>query len=209
MVTKGLLVRLEAQHEKDADVEEFLLSAVSLVREEPRTTAWFAVRFGRSEYGVLDFFPDEQARDAHLSGRVPQALRDRGDELFAKPPEIVKLDVLADKAPPEGARPSDVTKGLLLTFEPKSGHEQDAARFLEGALAIVEDEPKTVAWFAIHLEDGHYGIFDVFPDNQGRLAHLAGRVPRELLKNATTLLGGLPDMNLVNVVADTLPPELV
>jgi hypothetical protein len=102
-----------------------------------------------------------------------------------------------------------LSKGLLLTFAPKSGHEEDAARFLEGALPIVEDEPKTIAWFAIRLEDGHFGIFDVFPDNQGRLAHLAGRVPRELLKNATTLLGGLPDMNLVNVLADTLPPERV
>jgi quinol monooxygenase YgiN len=209
MVTKGLLVRLEAQHPKDADVEEFLLSALPLVRDEPRTTAWFAIRFGRSEYGIVDFFPDEQARDAHLAGPVAQALRDRSAELFARPPEIVELDVLASKLPPAGAGPFDVTKGLLLTFEPKAGHEQDAAGFLEGALPIVEDEPKTIAWFAIRLEDGHFGIFDVFPDNQGRLAHIAGRVPRDLLKNATTLLGGLPDMNLVNVLADTLPPEWV
>ena len=37
----------------------------------------------------------------------------------------------------------------------------------------------------------------------------SGPLSAKLLKNATTLLGGLPDMNLVNVLADTLPPEWV
>ena len=48
MVTQGLIVRLEAKAGKAKEIEEFLESALELVRQEPATTAWFAVRFGRS-----------------------------------------------------------------------------------------------------------------------------------------------------------------
>lgn len=63
MVKVALLVRLEAKSGKDAEVEEFLLSALPLVRQEAATTAWFAIRFGRSEYGIFDAFPDEAGRE--------------------------------------------------------------------------------------------------------------------------------------------------
>ena len=66
------------------------------------------------------------------------------------------------------------------------------------------DEPKTTAWFAIRTEDGEYGIFDVFPDNGGRFAHLAGHVPRELAKHALTLLGSMPEMEMLSVEAEKL-----
>jgi quinol monooxygenase YgiN len=97
MATKALLVRLEAKSGKEAAVEEFLLSALPLVEQEPGTKPWFAVRFGPSTYGIIDAFPDDAARKGHLSGPVGQALGARADELFASPPEISELDVLADK----------------------------------------------------------------------------------------------------------------
>ena len=75
MDTRGLLVRLEVVPGKDAEVEAFLQSAVPAVRAERGTTAWFALRFGRSEYGIFDVFPDDAARDAHLAGAVAAALR--------------------------------------------------------------------------------------------------------------------------------------
>lgn len=99
MTTKGLLVRLEARSGKESDVEAFLRTAEGLVRDEPATTAWFAVRFGRAEYGIFDAFADEEGRAAHLDGAVATALMQRADELFARAPEIHKLDVLADKLP--------------------------------------------------------------------------------------------------------------
>jgi quinol monooxygenase YgiN len=194
---------LEARHGKDDEVEEFLRSALPLVQQEAGTTAWFALRFGRSEYGIFDVFPDEAGREAHLTGPVAQALMARADALFAQPPRIQKLDVLADKLPAGAAEP--VTKALLLTFKAKSGHEQEVEQFLRDAQALVQEEPKTTAWFALHLDDGEYGIFDVFPDNGGRLAHLAGHVARELAKHALSLLGNLPDPELPSVLAEKLP----
>lgn len=203
MISRGLLVRLEAKSGKDAAVEEFLRSALPLVLQEAGTKAWFAVRFGRGDYGIFDVFPDDEARDAHLAGPVALALKERGDELFAKPPRIQKLEVLANKLPMAIAGECD-TKGLLLTFKAKSGHEADVERFLRDAQPLVMDEPKTTAWFAIHTDEGQYGIFDVFPDNGGRFAHLAGHVPRELAKHALTLLGSMPDMEMLSVEAEKL-----
>ncbi len=205
MVTKGLLVRLEARHDKVEDVEAFLGSALPLVEQEPGTTAWFSVRFGRGEYGIVDFFPDDEGRAAHLAGPVAAALGERSDELFERPPLIQPVDVLADKLPSSTSPATTVTKGLLLTFAAKSGKESDVADFLRGARPMAEDEPDTAAWFAIHLDDGTYGIFDVFPDARARFKHLTGHVARELLKHSLELLGSFPDTTMINVLTHKLP----
>jgi len=96
MSTKGLLVRLEAKTGKEAEVEQFLRSAVPLVQQEPATSAWFAIRLGQSEFGIFDVFPDDAGRDAHLSGAVAKALMENAGTLLAKPPSIEKIDVLAE-----------------------------------------------------------------------------------------------------------------
>jgi quinol monooxygenase YgiN len=203
MVTKGLLVRLEVKSGKDRWMEEFLVSSVPIVMQEAGTTAWFAIRFGRSEYGIFDVFPGDEDREAHLNGPVAKALIEQTDEMFSRPPRIQRLDVLADKIPAAAPDQAD-TKGLLLTFEAKSGREQQVERFLKDAQPIVQQEPETTAWFAIHLDDGHYGIFDVFPDNGGRFKHLVGKVPRQLAKSALSLLGSVPEMEMLNVIAEKL-----
>lgn len=97
MATKALLVKLEAKPGKEDAVEEFLSSALPLVEDEPGTYPWFAVRFDTGTFGIIDAFPDEAARDAHLQGPVGKALSARADELFASPPEISAIDVLATK----------------------------------------------------------------------------------------------------------------
>jgi quinol monooxygenase YgiN len=201
MVTQGLLVRLEAQHGRDAEVAAFLKAAQTPVRAEPGTTAWFAVRFGRFEYGIFDAFPSEQARQAHLAGEVAAALHRESEQLLARPPQIERMTILASKLPADPTAALSLTRGLLLTFKARQGHEAQVDRFLRDAQPLVQAEPGTVAWFALHLESGEYGIFDVFPDNSARFAHLTGQVPRELTKHALSLLGGLPDMDLLQVLA--------
>jgi len=204
-ITKGLLVRLEAKHGKDDEVEDFLSSALPLVRQEAGTKAWFALRFGRSEYGIIDFFADEASRDAHLKGAVATVLIQKADELFETSPDIQKIDILASKLP--SVAPAETnTKGLLLTFKAKEGHEQEVIQFLKDAQPLVMAEEDTIAWFAIHLPNDEYGIFDVFPDNGGRLKHLVGRVPQELAKHALSLLGSFPDMHLLKITAENFNP---
>ena len=99
MVNVALLVRLEAKPGKEAEVEDFLRKGLALVQAEPETTAWFAIRLGVSTFGIFDAFPDDAGRQAHLSGRVAAALKERAAELFSRPPVIETVDVLAAKLP--------------------------------------------------------------------------------------------------------------
>jgi quinol monooxygenase YgiN len=193
---------MHAKHGKEQAVEEFLRSALPLVRDEPSTTAWFAIRFGRGEYGIFDVFPDDEARDAHLAGPVATTLKQRAGELLESAPDIRRLDVLADKLPIVSAEPD--TKGLLLTFKAKSGHEPAVEEFLHEAKELVENERRTTAWFAIRTERGEYGIFDVFPRNEDRFMHLVGQVPRELAKHAFSLLGSMPEVEMLTVQAEKI-----
>lgn len=99
MVTVGLLLRLEAKPGKEAEVESFLKGALPVVQDEPATTAWFAIRLGPTTFGIFDVFPDDAGRQAHMTGRVADALREQWADLLAQPPSIEKVDILASKLP--------------------------------------------------------------------------------------------------------------
>lgn len=100
MVTRGLVVRLEAKAGKEEEVAAFLRSAAPLVDAEPETTAWFAVQFAPSSFAIVDVFPDDAGRRAHLQGPVAAALMEHAGELLAEPPTIEQVDVLAAKLSP-------------------------------------------------------------------------------------------------------------
>ncbi len=95
----ALLALLEAKPGKEAEVEAFLKSAQPLAVQETGTTSWYAVKLGPSRFGVFDTFPDQAGRDAHLTGEIAKALFARTEELFAVPPQVEKLEILAAKAP--------------------------------------------------------------------------------------------------------------
>ena len=97
MVTVGLWVMLEAKPGKEAEVAQFLKSAGPLAEAEPATSAWFALQIGPSTFGIFDVFPDDQGRQAHLTGPIAKALMAKADELFSEPPHISKITLLAEK----------------------------------------------------------------------------------------------------------------
>jgi quinol monooxygenase YgiN len=97
MVKVGILARMEAMTGREEEVAAFLEGALSLVHEEPGTVTWYAIRIGPSEFGIFDTFEDDAGRQAHLSGKVAEALMARASELFASPPDIQPVDVLASK----------------------------------------------------------------------------------------------------------------
>lgn len=92
----GLLVRVEAKPDKADDVAGFLAGALDLVREEPQTRRWFAIRIGPTTFGIFDTFADESGRQAHLAGRVAAALIESAPALLAQEPVIERVDVLAE-----------------------------------------------------------------------------------------------------------------
>jgi quinol monooxygenase YgiN len=97
------------------------------------------------------------------------------------------------------------TVGLLVTLEAKAGREADVESFLKSAVPLVQAEPATTAWFAIRLGPSTFGIFDVFPDDAGRDAHLSGKVAAALMQNASELLSEAPNIQKIDVLADKLP----
>lgn len=99
MSTKGLIVRIEAKSGQEETVAEFLRDALPLVQQEPQTVAWFAFRIDASSFAIVDAFPDEAGRRAHLEGAVAAALQEQGRELLAQPPLIERVDVIASKLP--------------------------------------------------------------------------------------------------------------
>jgi quinol monooxygenase YgiN len=88
---------LQAKPGKEAEVADFLKSAVPLVQAEPETNAWYAIQLGPSTFGIFDTFAAESGREAHLSGKVAAALMAKAPELLAEPPKIQKIDILATK----------------------------------------------------------------------------------------------------------------
>jgi quinol monooxygenase YgiN len=89
---------LEAKPGKEQEVEAFLKSALPLAEREPGTISWYAIKMGPGKYGIFDTFADENGRNAHLNGEIAKALFAKAADLFSKPPEIAKPEILAVKS---------------------------------------------------------------------------------------------------------------
>jgi quinol monooxygenase YgiN len=98
-----------------------------------------------------------------------------------------------------------VTTALFVRLEAKPGKEAEVEDFLRGGLAVVMEEPATIAWFAIRLGPSTFGIFDAFPDDSGRQAHLSGKVAAALMAKAGDLFAKSPVIEKVDVLAAKLP----
>lgn len=97
-----------------------------------------------------------------------------------------------------------VKVALFVQLEAKPGKEADVENFLLGGLPIVEEEPATTAWFAIRMGPSTFGIFDAFPDEAGRQAHLSGKVAAALMANAAELFSKPPAIEQIDVLAAKL-----
>ena len=197
MISKALLLRMESQTDEDT-MDTFLDDLAAEVSWERTTQAWFGIRYMRGEFGVFTVFPDEAARAAHLQGKSAQKIFSEVHRLVVAEPRVIPMEVLAYKMPPE--LPEDANKGLVLRFKAKAGKETEIAKLLREARPWIDEEAGTFVWFAVQYDENHYGLFSVFQDNSQRFAHLTGRLPRELALQAFTLLGGMPEMHLVDVM---------
>jgi quinol monooxygenase YgiN len=96
------------------------------------------------------------------------------------------------------------TVALWVKLDAKPGKEGDLDAFLRSALPLAQEEPATVAWFALRLGPSTFGIFDAFPDDAGRQAHLSGKIAGALMANAPELLATSPSIEKVDVLAAKL-----
>lgn len=96
-VDRGLLALLEAKPGKGEELAAFLEQGRALAAEETGTVTWYAFRLSDTTYGIFDTFEDEEARQAHLNGRIPAALGQVGPDLLAADPDIRQTDIIAVK----------------------------------------------------------------------------------------------------------------
>ena len=96
---------------------------------------------------------------------------------------------------------ADSKLALWVRLEAKPGKEKDVEAFLRSGQQLVEQEPATISWFAIRLNNSTFGIFDTFADENGRQAHLQGAVAAALMQKAGELLAKPPSIEKIEVIA--------
>ncbi len=90
---------------------------------------------------------------------------------------------------------------LLARLEAKPGKETEVRDFIQGALALAQNEPLTVRWYALQLGPSTFGIFDTFGSEDGRQAHLSGPIAKALMAKADELLAVPPQIEQVSLLA--------
>ena len=90
---------------------------------------------------------------------------------------------------------------LLARLEAKPGKESEVLAFLKSALPLAEAEPDTVRWYALKLGPSTFGIFDTFETDDGRKAHLSGKIAQALMAKAGALLAKSPVIEMVDLIA--------
>ncbi len=184
----GLLVIMKAKSGKEAAVKNFLLGGLNLVNQEPLTASWFAFQIDQNTFGIYDTFEAEEGRQAHLRGEVAKALLANARELledFDPNTDIQTIGLVASNHKSGNQR-----KGLLVIMKSQQGKSEQVANFLTAGGTMVSDEPQTLSWYALKLDHNTYAIFDTFADDQGRDAHLNGKIVAALMENAPVILDG-------------------
>ena len=97
-----------------------------------------------------------------------------------------------------------VHKALLARLEAKPGNEAAVQDLLTSAVALANQEARTVVWFALKLGPSTFGVFDAFADEEGRQAHLEGPIAQALMANAPRLLSKPPQIDPIDVLGAKL-----
>jgi quinol monooxygenase YgiN len=98
-LTLAFVAKLVAKDDTAGEVADLLTGALELANAEAGTVVWFALRTDATTFWIVDAFPSDDARNAHIEGPIAAALMANADRLLAAPPEILPADVLAAKLP--------------------------------------------------------------------------------------------------------------
>ncbi|MEU9126826.1 antibiotic biosynthesis monooxygenase [Kitasatospora sp. NPDC048540] len=98
-----------------------------------------------------------------------------------------------------------MTIGLLVRIEAKPEYAEQVGAMLRDAVALANEEERTLAWFSFRESATTFGVFDTFADEQGRAAHLQGRIAAALMEAAPTMLAVAPDIRQIDLLAAKLP----
>lgn len=206
-------IQINAKEGQENQLAEFLASGANLVADtEPQTLQWIAQRESNGRFRIVDFFANEEGREAHFAGEVAAALKEQSENLVESGWEHgVVANIGNSKVLSSVVRSGHGKKhpklASYIQIRAQARQAEKVAEFLTGGAAIVEEtEPDTVLWYALQIDEDTFAIYDVFADEAARDAHFGGAVAAALKDAASELVeGGWENGVLTNVVhADVL-----
>ena len=93
-----------------------------------------------------------------------------------------------------------MAKAVHIHLEAKPGKEAEVETLLRDILACVREEPATAPWFAVRMTGTVFGIFETFPDDAGRQAHLSGKGAGLLKERQGELLAQPARIDMLDVI---------
>ena len=94
---------------------------------------------------------------------------------------------------------------IWAVVESKPGKENEVEAFLKSAQPLAEREPQTTSWYAVKIDRSKFAIFDTFPDDKGRQAHLTGEIAKALMAKAPELFSKPPEIYQLDILASKTP----
>ena len=195
---KALFVEIEAKTGAEDEITGFLHGALATAENEPDTRDWYALRFDERRFAVFDTFDGNLGRLKHLAGGIGRGLAVRSMSSLAGLPDITSSELVAAKLPTGDAA---THHALHVPIETRMGQGRDFGEFLVQARALVEDEPGTIAWYALRSRPNSFAITGFFADEAAREAHLRGAVAQGLAQQVGRYLDAMPEIRPAAVLA--------
>jgi quinol monooxygenase YgiN len=95
--------------------------------------------------------------------------------------------------------------GLLVRIEAKPEYADKVEAGLRDAQELAKQEQGTVAWFSFRQDSTTFGVFDTFEGEDGRQAHLNGKIAAALGQMAETMLSSAPVIAPVDLLGYKVP----
>jgi quinol monooxygenase YgiN len=95
-----------------------------------------------------------------------------------------------------------VEVALMVRLDARPEHADAVARLLTDGRAFVMEEAGTPYWFAVRISPTSFAIFDAFPGDAERTAHLQGKLASALLAQAPTVLATAPVIQPVQIIGN-------
>ena len=99
-----------------------------------------------------------------------------------------------------GQKGGRTEKALHIRLEARPGREQQVEGLMRDILRDVQAERATGPWFGVRLSKRVFGIFERFPDEGGRRAHLTGRGAARLLARSNALLAKPAEISKLDII---------
>jgi quinol monooxygenase YgiN len=98
-----------------------------------------------------------------------------------------------------------LTLSFVAKLTAKPDRVDEVRAFLDDAVALANDEARTVVWFALRTDHTTFWVFDAFASEADRQNHLNGPIGKALMANAERLFAVAPEILPADILNAKLP----